>query len=363
MRKLLCLIFALIIFITSSFSQKIYFPASLYSDPNAFDKAIAGVAEKIISNLSDNEKKDHQKLVEYYMLSGNYQKAIEQIDSLQKKKDDPIESMELKIYAAARLKEKRNEGSFEKLFKQDYETAFNKLSFKKRVALSFDSSIVKLMTKDYKGFVEKLKNNKEDSLTEEDAKELSHKYAAYKYYREVYALIAPIITAPQYKAMLPAIKSAGFMSSVVPVQDVDEKPDPNIRYKLLMELTAFDEKEEAVKEINGSLVEVARKINLHVAAGIPKSRIDLVIVVHAGALYAFMNNEKYKRKFGVDNPNIELIKELQNFGANVIVCGQAMTWLHLEKSDMLPGIKQALTAQTVLSTYELKGYKFYNVSW
>ena len=131
----------------------------------------------------------------------------------------------------------------------------------------------------------------------------------------------------------------------------------------IMEHTAFDDKEEALNEINGPLAEVARKINLHVAAGIPKSRIDLVLVVHAGALFAFMNNEKYKRRFNVDNQNTALIKELQDFGAKVIVCGQAMSWLHLEKSDMLPGIKQALTAQTVLSTYELKGYKFYNVGW
>ena len=50
-----------------------------------------------------------------------------------KKKDDPIDNIEYKIYSIARIKEKANEGSFDKLFKQDYEAAFNKLSFKKRV--------------------------------------------------------------------------------------------------------------------------------------------------------------------------------------------------------------------------------------
>ena len=90
--------------------------------------------------------------------------------------------------------------------------------------------------------------------------------------------------------------------------------------------------------------------------------MDIVIVVHAGALFALMNNDKYKRKYGVDNPNIPLIKELQNFGAKIIVCGQAMTFLRLEKEDLVPGIKQALTAQTVLSTYQLKGYTYYNVT-
>jgi len=343
--------------------QKIYFPASLYDDPKAFDKAIPGVAEKVISSLSDKEKKEHGKVIDYYMLAGNYQKAIEEIDSVQKKKDDMIEDIEFKIYANARIKEKTNGEPFDKIFKQDYEAAFNKLSFKKRVAMAYDSGALIQLKKEYTELIKKVKKNKEDSLSADDAKELCHKYSTYTYYNEIYSFVSPIINDPQYQAMYPAIKNAKFMAGVAPVKEIDEKPDPNIRYKLLMELTSFDDKEEAVKEINGPLGEVARKINLHVAAGIPKNRIDLVLVVHAGALYAFMNNEKYKRKFGVDNPNITLIKELQDFGAKIIVCGQAMTWFRLEKEEMLPGIKQALTAQTVLSTYELKGYKFYNVGW
>jgi len=132
-----------------------------------------------------------------------------------------------------------------------------------------------------------------------------------------------------------------------------------------MELTGFAPKGQeatAMKEINGGIGEVARKINLHVAGGVPKEKMDVVIIVHAGALFALLNNEKYKQKYQVDNPNIALIKELQDFGAKFIVCGQAMTFLRLEKEDLLPGIKEAISAQTVLSMYELKGYKFYDVS-
>lgn len=374
MRQLYLIVLFIVTCVTSSFAQpkadepivlnqKIYFPVSLYDDPKAIDKAIPGVAEKVISSLSDKEKKEHGKLIDYYMLAGNYQKAIEEIDSVQKKKDDSVVNMEYKIYSGARIKEKTQGGSFDNIFKKDYETAFNRLSFRRRVGSAFDTFALNQINKEYLQLIEKLKKNKEDSLNADDAKELCHKYSANLYFSQIYPLISPFIGAPQYRMMMPAIKSAKFMGGVAPVQDIDEKPDPNIRYKLLMELTSFDDKEEALKEINGPLGEVARKTNLHVAAGIPKSRIDLVLVVHAGALFAFTNNEKYKRKYGVDNPNIALIKELQDFGAKIIVCGQAMTWLGLERSDMLPGIKQALTAQTVLSTYELKGYKFYNVGW
>jgi intracellular sulfur oxidation DsrE/DsrF family protein len=81
-----------------------------------------------------------------------------------------------------------------------------------------------------------------------------------------------------------------------------------------------------------------------------------VVVVHAEGLYSLLSNEKYKKKYGVDNPNIPLIKELQNYGVKMIVCGQAMTFWRLEMQDLVPGIKQALTAQTVLSSYQLKNY-------
>jgi intracellular sulfur oxidation DsrE/DsrF family protein len=164
--------------------------------------------------------------------------------------------------------------------------------------------------------------------------------------------------------MHPAIKGYKW-SGVVPVQGVDEVADRKMKYKLLMELTGFAAKGQeatAKNEINGGLGEVARKVNLHVAAGVPKENIDLVIIVHAGALFSLLNNDKYKRKYGIDNPNIALIKELQDFGAKIVVCGQAMTFLRLEKEDLVAGIKQAVSAQTVLSTYELKGYKLYDVS-
>ena len=60
--------------------------------------------------------------------------------------------------------------------------------------------------------------------------------------------------------------------------------------------------------------------------------------------------------------NIAIIKELQNYGVKMIVCGQAMTFLNLEMEELVPGIKQALNAQTALSSYQLKNYVFFDMS-
>lgn len=158
-------------------------------------------------------------------------------------------------------------------------------------------------------------------------------------------------------AIYPALKGSEN-SGVIPVKDVTEIPDPNIEYKLLFELTS-NNPDSIAKEINGGLAEVARVINLHVASGVPVKKITTVIVIHAGALFAFTNNAYYKDKYKVDNPNLKLIDDLKGMGSKFIACGQAMAFLDIKKEALLPVMKVSITAQTVLSHYQLKGYVLY----
>jgi len=345
--------------------QKFYFPHSSYNDPVALDKAIQALAEKVINNFSADNKKDWEKQADYYALAHNFKSSLAAIDSLRKKDDDYSGQMALRSYDLAMIKDKEKPGSFDQVFKQEYSSEYNQLSFRKKVsAASFDTSFIIHSKNDYAEFTEKYKKDKTDSLTNEEAQSLLDKYIAYSVLGKILPLMSVYTGDPRYQMMFPAIK--GFKwGGVAPVQNVTEPADPKMKYKLLMELTGFAAKGEektAKNEINYGIGEISRKVNLHVAAGVPQKNIDLVIIVHAGALFAFLNNEKYKRKYGIDNPNITMIKDLQNFGAKIIVCGQAMTFLRLEMEDLVPGIKEALSAQTVLSTYELKGYKLYDVT-
>lgn len=161
------------------------------------------------------------------------------------------------------------------------------------------------------------------------------------------------------KVTYPLLKH-GMFSGVIPVDNVTEKPDPKQDYKLLFEVVA-NNKDSLLKELNNSLVEVERIINLHVASGIPKEKIMPVIVVHGGALYAFTKNDYYKSKFKVDNPNRVMIDDLEKIGTKIIVCGQAMNFIGIPFADLRPEIKVSLTAQTVLSAYQLKGYVLYKI--
>ena len=157
----------------------------------------------------------------------------------------------------------------------------------------------------------------------------------------------------------PAI-NGGESSGVITVNDPTEIPDPKIDYKLLFELTS-NNPDSIAKEINFGLTEVARKINLHVASGIPLKKIFPVLVIHAGALYAFTKNAVYKEKYKTDNPNLKLISELEALGTRFIGCGQAMVFLDIKRDALLPVMKVSVTAQTALSNYQLKGYVLYQL--
>jgi len=163
------------------------------------------------------------------------------------------------------------------------------------------------------------------------------------------------------KLIYPLLK-AGTWSGVLPVPDADEIPDPSISYKLLFELVLPTKAKES-KDINHGLTEICRLLNLHVASGIAVKKITPVIVVHGSALFAFYNNEFYQKKFKTDNPNIAVIEELiKKTGARFIACGQAMQFLEIQHSELIPQMKVSVTAQTVLSHYQLKGYKLYEIA-
>jgi intracellular sulfur oxidation DsrE/DsrF family protein len=338
----------------SATAEKFYFPIANYSDSTALSKAMPKLAEQVLARYHEANKRTYfENCINYYLLSDSYSKAIEMVDSVRKIADDKSYDVDVVTYALAKISEKENPGSFEAAFKTEFSKAFNELSFPKKVSLALtDSSAISSMKKDYASLQEKLIKTNKDSLSLEDARSLCDKYVSYSFNKKIMLLTGSLIDK-KYRPTFPAIKAVTW-AGAVPVEHIDEIPDPNMHYNMLFELTWFDT--AAKKEIYGGLGNVARELNLHEANGIPRKNIGAVVVVHADGLYSLLSNEKYKKKYGVDNPNIPLIKELQNYGVKMIVCGQAMTFWRLEMQDLVPGIKQALTAQTVLSSYQLKNY-------
>lgn len=345
--------------------QKFYFPPSYFSDSTALRKAIPKLAQQVLAVYHDNDKRTYfVKSIPLYLANGNYSKALAFVDSVRRIDSNNSYGVALRSYSLAKIAEEKQRGSFDDVFRKEYSQEFNQLTFRKKVRAAFvDSSWLKNDSTELATLKEKLRENNKDSIPLDDGRALCEDFFNYSFHKKIVPLTFALI-GNQYRSTFPAIKSVSW-AGVVPVQQIDEKPDPSMQYKLLFELTGFalkDQDSTAKTDINLALGEIARQINLHEANGIPRKNIDFVIVIHASAMYCFLTNEKYKKKYGIDNPNIPLIKELQAYGVKMLVCGQAMTFFNLETEDLVPGIKQVLTAQTVISSYQLKGYVYYDMS-
>lgn len=165
----------------------------------------------------------------------------------------------------------------------------------------------------------------------------------------VYFALLPLALIAQTK-INPIIKSYG---AVYHLPDAAHKPDPALNYKILVELTENAEKPDSLNEY---LEAVATLINLHAAEGVPKENIHVVVVLRKMATYAVIGDEMYKEKFKVDNPNHQLIKELDEAGVDFYVCGQTMMKRHIDKSKLVPQAKIASSGLTAITTFQLQGY-------
>jgi intracellular sulfur oxidation DsrE/DsrF family protein len=167
--------------------------------------------------------------------------------------------------------------------------------------------------------------------------------------------------------MYPYIKG-DINAPVAVVEGIDEKPDPSLTYNMVFDFTAFQEMEGRKFKMDSSMVnaglsDLARIFNLHIAAGIPKERINFVVAIHGGnATRSFFNNEAYQKRYKINNPSLPLIEELSNAGVKFLVCGQSLTWLGYNKTMLSPKTKVTLTAQTTLSSYQVKGYALKTMS-
>jgi intracellular sulfur oxidation DsrE/DsrF family protein len=137
------------------------------------------------------------------------------------------------------------------------------------------------------------------------------------------------------------------------VDDPDYRMDPEMEYRVVFDITYSPEKPE---ELNKALETPARFLNMHVGAGKDRSTLRPVMVVHGGASYGLLKNEYYKEKYGVDNPNTDLIAQLVEAGVEIYLCGQTAAHRNLSEERRLPGIGVSLSAMTILIELQQQGF-------
>ncbi len=131
------------------------------------------------------------------------------------------------------------------------------------------------------------------------------------------------------------------------------KPQSGATYKIVFSLTMGPKSPD---KVNPALDHVARTVNLYAASGVPLSHLKFVAVAVGPATPLALDNAHYKAKFGVDNPNLKLIRELRKAGVDVAVCAQAVAEHHFKYGWVSHNVTLALSGLTTVTTLEHKGY-------
>ncbi|GMV07970.1 MAG: hypothetical protein AMXMBFR53_42450 [Gemmatimonadota bacterium] len=141
-----------------------------------------------------------------------------------------------------------------------------------------------------------------------------------------------------------------------PVYDIPDPdfPTPTGELRAVWEVALGSDPPE---QRNPRLESVARFVNMHARAGVPRENLKLAVVVHGTAGKDLLGHEGYRSRFGVDNPNYEMVQELLAFGVQVILCGQTHMARGLPREEVADGVQVALSAMTALVALQDGGYR------
>lgn len=137
------------------------------------------------------------------------------------------------------------------------------------------------------------------------------------------------------------------------IENPDIKTDTSASFKVIFDVSKTSEDKSVP---NKYIVTAARFLNMHDDAGVKKEQLKVAMTIHASAWQDVLNNKEYKEKFGVDNPNLKLIEALDSAGVDIILCGQTAIFRGLNKENVIPSVKFALSAMTALIQYQKNGY-------
>ncbi|WP_439506502.1 DsrE family protein [Sediminibacterium sp.] len=166
------------------------------------------------------------------------------------------------------------------------------------------------------------------------------------------ALVFSCILVNAQNVVHPLIPFYGPVTEIPFALDIMDKKG---EYKVLVDITSPSAN---AKEISEFFENIARIANLHIAGGVSPKKLHVVAVVHGAAVPFIVNNETYKQKFGVDNPNLPLFTAIKKAGIPLFVCGQTLFKRKVDPTTLAPEFETVLSAITTVTTYVNKGYVF-----
>lgn len=161
-----------------------------------------------------------------------------------------------------------------------------------------------------------------------------------------------IFVVKQSHAQAPSNLIIADYGTIYDIESVAD-PNPNLEYKIVIDLKAASSDPAS---INPGLNNIARMLNLHAAGGVSHENLKVTAAIHGRATHSVLDNIGYRDKYGVDNPNLKLIKQLKVSGVEFYVCGQSLLARNSGFDNINPDITIALSMLTVVTEHQMKGY-------
>ncbi|MDB5199787.1 MAG: sulfur reduction protein DsrE [Chitinophagaceae bacterium] len=146
------------------------------------------------------------------------------------------------------------------------------------------------------------------------------------------------------------IKEAdGF--TVIP--NVAMPPDKKHVYRAIYDATkAAKQPSDLIPALNMA----GSELNGLAVSNIPLTNAKFVIVFHGAAINGILDDEHYKSKFGISNPNLAVLSKLKKAGVKIFVCGQNLLGENIDPKTISKDVSVASDALIVLMTYQNNGY-------
>ncbi len=168
-----------------------------------------------------------------------------------------------------------------------------------------------------------------------------------------FVLVAGISTMlyGQEKKTGPIIKDFG---KVWAVENTDYQIQADTEFKVVFDIMNTPEE---LGQRNASIETAARFLNMHAQNGVAKENMKVALVIHNKASKDISTNEAYKDRYGVANPNSEMIVQLMDAGVEFIFCGQSSISRNFPIEETISGVQLSLSAMTALIQLQNDGYR------
>jgi intracellular sulfur oxidation DsrE/DsrF family protein len=138
------------------------------------------------------------------------------------------------------------------------------------------------------------------------------------------------------------------------VDNLDTPVDTSLVYKVVFDIAASPDNKQ---QVNPGINTIARFVNMHTHAGVPLKNLQVAAVVHGSAIKDIVHQEAYRKRFGTDNPNYDLIQQLHQAGVEFYICGQTAVNRDILDDEIAEPVKVALSAMTILISLQSDQYQ------